>query len=380
MDFDRIVDRVGTDSEKWDKYKDRDVIPLWLADMDFVSPQCVMDALRRRIDHGVFGYSRAPEELNQVVLGMLNAEYGWRVEQDWVVWVPGLVTGLNVVCRAVGEAGDTVLTAVPVYPYFLSAARRSERELATVPLIDDSGHWTLDIERIEHTVTDHTRLFILCNPHNPVGRVYTTGELEALAGVCERHHIVICSDEIHCGLVLDKDKYHVPMATLSPEIAMRTITLISPSKTFNLPGLGVACAVIPDPELRRRFRRAMSGIVPGVNVLGYAAALAAYKDGSPWHSALLSYLRGNRDLVEAAIHDIPGLEMNHVEATYLAWIDTRSAGLEDPVGFFEEAGVGLACGSHFGGPGYVRLGFGASRSVLMEALDRIKRSLEQPRR
>ena len=377
VDFDRIVDRSGTESVKWDKYANRDVIPLWLADMDFVSPSCVMEALHRRVDHGVFGYGRAPDELNEVVLEMLLAEYDWRVEGEWLVWLPGLVTGLNVVCRAIGEVGDTVLTAVPVYPYFLSAARRSRRELTTVPLLNHSGRWTLDFDQLERAVTKTTRLCILCNPHNPVGRVYTADELHALASFCEQHEVVLCSDEIHCGLVLDEDTHHVPVAALSPEIARHTVTMMSPSKTFNLAGLGVAFAVIPDTELRRRFRGAMSGIVPWVNVLAYEAALAAYREGSEWHSALLSYLRANRDEVEAAVERMPGLEMNHVEATYLAWIDTRATGLEDPVSFFEQAGVGLADGEPFGGPGFVRLGFGTSRGLLIQALERMEKSLER---
>ncbi len=378
--FDRVVDRHGTDSEKWEKYAGRDVISLWLADMDFQSPPSVIEALHRRVDHGVFGYTRAPDELYDAVTGTLHSEYGWRIEREWLVWLPGLVTGLNVACRAVGEVYDTVATTVPVYPYFMSAAQRSDRNVITVPLIRERGQWSIEFDKLESAITPRTRLFILCNPHNPVGRVYSREELEHLAEICEKHDLVICSDEIHCGLVLDEDKTHIPSATLGPEISKRTITLMSPSKTFNLPGLGLAFAVIPDADLRRRFKGAKAGIVPGVNALAYVAALAAYRDGSEWHKALISYLKLNRDEVEASISNIPGLSMSHVEATYLAWIDTSNTGLDDPVAFFEQDGVGLACGRPFGGPGFVRLGFGCPRKTLIEALDRIRKALVKLRR
>ncbi len=379
IDFDRAVERRGTYSEKWEKYAGRDVIPLWLADMDFASPPSVIEALHRRVDHGVFGYTRAPDELYEVLISTLHDEYGWSVQKEWFVWLPGLVTGLNVACRAVGADRATVLTTVPVYPYFMSAAQWSDRELTTVPLTRENGQWSIDFGRLESAITRRTRLFILCNPHNPVGRVYTRDELERLAEICEKHDLVICSDEIHCSLVLDEDKVHIPTATLSPELSSRIITLMSPSKTFNLPGLGLAFAIIPDPDLRRRFNGVKAGIVPGVNALAYDAALAAYRDGSEWHTALLSYLRANRDALEQAMLNLPELTMSRVEATYLAWIDTRAAGLDDPESFFEQAGVGLACGRAFGGPGFVRLGFGCPRKTLMEALDRMGNALSKRR-
>jgi cystathionine beta-lyase len=345
--------------------------------MDFRSPPAVIEALRRRVEHGVFGYTRAPEELIETIRSMLGAEYGWQVERDWLVWLPGLVTGLNVACRAVGEEGDGVVTTTPVYPPFLSAPRHSRRNLATVSLAEEAGRWRLDPGRLESAVTPRTRLLLLCNPHNPVGRVYGREELAQLAALCTRHGIVICSDEIHAGLVLDRDKAHVPIATLGPEVAARTITLMAPSKTFNMPGLGFSFAVIPDAALRRRFLGVMKGIVPDVNALGYTAALAAYRDGAAWRAALLDYLRGNREVVEQAVRAMPGLSMAPVEATYLAWIDARAAGLGDPAKFFEDGGVGLSDGRNFGGAGFVRLNFGCPRATLEEALGRMARALEK---
>ncbi len=377
IDFSIPVERRDTASMKWDKYIGRDIIPLWVADMDFCSPPAVIAALQQRIAHGVFGYTIPPESLNTIVVEKLQADYGWQIEPQWLVWLPGLVTGLNVACRAVGRDDDDVMTAVPVYPPFLTAPENSRRRLVKVPLQGKDNRWTFDFDRLESAITPDTRLFILCNPHNPVGRIFSRDELTTLAMICQKHDIIICSDEIHCGLLLDEDKTHLPTSTLDPEVAKRTITLMSPSKTFNLPGLGCAFAVISDEKLRRRFVQAKSGIVPPVNALGFAAAEAAYRDCADWHAGLLEYLRGNRDTVARAIDDIPLLSMAPLEATYLAWIDVRSADLPNPARFFEDAGVGLQDGIEFDGPGFVRLNFGCRRPLLEEALERMSAAIEQ---
>jgi cystathionine beta-lyase len=376
FDFDTPVDRRGTASMKWDKYAGRDIIPLWVADMDFRSPPAVIEALRQRVDHGIFGYTVPPEELTHEVISILQRRYQWAVAFDWIVWLPGLVTGLNVTCRTAGKDRNDVMTAVPVYPPFLTAPRYSRRNLIVVPMVEINGRWTFDFDCLENAITPRTRLFILCNPHNPVGRIFTREELATLSEICEKHDIIICSDEIHCDLLLDEDKPHIPTATLSDKIAERTITLMAPSKTFNLPGLGCSFAVIPDKKLRRNFRQAMAGIVPLVNPLGFTAAMAAYRDGHQWYAALIDYLRANREFVTREINCIPGLSMTHVEATYLAWINIRDTGLKDPVLFFEEAGVGLSDGREFDGPGFVRLNFGCSRSLLQKALHRMRSALE----
>lgn len=372
FDFDAVVDRSNTASEKWERYAGRDILPLWVADMDFKSPPAVLEALQDRVSHGVFGYSSPPRELAQVVLALLAQEYGWAVQPEWLVWLPGLVCGLNVACRAVGGAGDAVITYTPVYPPFLTAPGLAGRELVTVPLQSHAGRWEMDLTALRHAVTPRTRLLMLCSPHNPVGRVWDREELLALAQLAEQHDLVICSDEIHAGLVLDKDKQHVPFASLAPEIARRTITLLAPSKTFNIPGLGCSFAVIPDTTLRQGFKGVMSGIVPHVNLLGYTAALAAYRDGEPWRQALLDYLRKNRDMVLQMVAEMPGLQTWPVEATYLAWIDARGLGNEAPVQRFEQAGVGLSDGAPFGAPGFVRLNFGCRRDLLVQALRRMK--------
>jgi cystathionine beta-lyase len=376
-EFETPVDRRQTNSMKWDKYRDRDVIPMWVADMDFRSPPSVTDELTRHAAHGVFGYSVVPQALTEEIQSLLDRNYGWKVDEEWLVWIPGLVTGLNIVCRAVGNDHDEVITAVPVYPPFLTAPEYSRRSLITVPLALSGRRWEFDLERFEAAVSPSTRLFILCNPHNPVGRVYSREELTALADICAKHDVIVCADEIHCDLILDSDKRHVPFAKLSSEAADRTITLMAPSKTYNIPGLGCSYAVIANPDLRKRFKKVMRGIVPRVNAMGFTAALAAYRHGEQWLAGLLTYLREGRDMVADAIDRMPGLATTPVEATYLSWIDTRETGLEDPAAFFEAAGVGLSDGREFGGPGFVRLNFGCSHPLLQRALARMHTALDQ---
>lgn len=377
-DFDEVVDRRDTASEKWEKYRGRDIIPMWVADMDFRSPPVVLEALHRRTDHGVFGYTGASPQLGEAVMQILEQDYGWGIDPQWIVWLPGLVTGLNVTCRAVGSEGDEVLTLVPVYPPFLSAPRYSRRGVVRVRLHEAANCWSIDFERLAAAVTPKTRLFMLCNPHNPVGRVFERHELERIAELCLSHDIVICADEIHCGLVLDPGKRHIPMATLSPEVQQHTITLMAPSKTFNLAGLGCSFAIIPSEIMRRRFLEAKAGIVPMVNPYGYLAALTAYTHGEPWRQELIDYLRRNRDLLASSLPQMAGgLSMAPVEGTYLAWIDHRRAALADPVGFFEEAGVGLQDGRDFDGPGFVRLNFGCRQALLRQAIERMSIALRK---
>ena len=369
--FDTPIDRRDSDSIKWGKYAGRDILPLWVADMDFAAPPAVVETLRRRIEHGVFGYGHPWPALEESVLAHLEGEYGWRVEAEWIVWLPGLVTGLNVACRAVdGE----VLTATPIYPPFLSAPRFSGRPLNRIELACVDGRWQWDKIALQNASTAATKLFLLCHPHNPVGRCWSRRELQAIAEHAETNDLIVCADEIHCGLILDEDKRHIPFASLSQAIARRTITLMAPSKTFNIPGLGCAFAVISEPALRRRFLRAMDGIVPHVNVLGFAACEAAYRDCDDWHAGLLATLRHNRAAVAAAVNAEKRLKMAAVEATYLAWIDVRELGLADPAAHFESHGLGLSDGRDFCAPGWLRLNFGCPQATLDEALQCLHRA------
>ena len=376
FNFDSPIDRHGTASLKWEKYEGRDIIPLWVADMDFASPPEIVQALHERVSHGVFGYTLPPDALVETVQRMFSRDYAWEIEPEWLTWLPGLVCGLNVACRSVGQQGDSVLTFTPIYPPFMTAPTLSGRALVTAPLSLRGDHWEMDFDDAERAITPETRLLLLCNPHNPTGRVWSQTELEDLAVLAERHDLIICSDEIHSGLVLDEDKRHIPIATLSPEIARRTITLNAPSKTYNIPGLGCSFAVIADPGLRRDFRQAMNGIVPHVNLLGYTATQAAYRQGEGWRRELLAYLRCNRHLLLEMVAALPGLRITPVEATYLAWIDTRPTGIKRPAEFFERAGVGLSDGADFGLPGFVRLNFGCRRELLALALNRMQTAME----
>lgn len=372
FDFDTPIDRRGGDSTKWNKYAGRDIIPLWVADMDFATAPCVLEALHRRVDHGVFGYGQPWPSLVEAVLEHLQRECAWQVREEWLVWIPGLVAALDVACRAVGSSGDAVFTATPIYPPFLSAPKHSGRSVITTPLQRDGARWQWDFAAVDQALkTSGAKNFLLCHPHNPIGQVWREDELQQIAKLVEKHDLIVQSDEIHCELILDPALKHRPFATLSPEMAKRTVTLMAPSKTFNIPGLGCSIAIIPDARLRRDFRTVMQGIMPHVNTLGLVACEAAYRHGGPWRSALLEYLRGNARRVEAAVGTMRGLTMTPVAATYLAWIDARGLGIDNPQRFFEQAGVGLSDGADFGAPGFVRLNFGCPCATLDAALARM---------
>jgi cystathionine beta-lyase len=348
--------------------------------MDFRSPEPVIRALHARVEHGVFGYAGDPPELREVIVDRLQRLHDWQVSPEELLFFPGVVTAFNLVCHAFGAPGDGVLLHTPVYYPMLYAPagaglRNEEMELTRCA----DGHYEIDFDLFDRTLGDRTRIFIMCNPHNPVGRVFRRAELEHVAETCLRHNILICSDEIHCDLVFEGN-HHLPMATLSPEVADRTITLMAPSKTFNVPGLKFSVAIVQNAKLRKTLKETHTGLVHGMNVMGYTAALAAYRDGEPWLEELLSYLEGNLDfLVEYVGRHLPGISMSRPEATYLAWLSCHEAGIVgSPYEFFlNQAKVALNDGSVYGrgGEGFVRLNFGCPRWRLQEALDRMKEAL-----
>ncbi len=378
FNFDQPIDRQQSDSQKWLKYAGRDVLPLWVADTDFAAPPAVTAALRSRVEHEVFGYAKPLPLLSDAVVAHCAQHYDWRVDPTWIVWLPGLVTGLNVAAAAFGEVGDEVLCATPVYPPFMSAPTNQHRTVVTAPMALRGNRWEMDFAALAKRITPRTRQFFLCSPHNPVGRAFSRTELEQIGAFCLRHDLVLISDEIHCDLILD-DLAHVPAATLSPEIAARTVTLMAPSKTYNIAGLGCSFAVISDAKLRAAFNRAAQGIVPDINVLGLVAGEAALRHGEPWRQAMLAYIRGNRDLIEQTIArgELPGITMTHVEATYLAWLNVEALQLDHATAFFEQHGLGFSDGAPFGAApnSHVRLNFGCTRATLAEALARMKRAL-----
>lgn len=378
VDFDTVIDRSDTASLKWERFG-KDVIPLWVADMDFCSAPEILEALHQRIDHGIFGYTVPDDELQQLVVERCRNLYNWQVEPEWLVWLPGLVTALNISVRSYAGEGEPVISPVPVYYPFLMAPKLGGRTLIGLEWVQKDGQWILDLEDLERKITPDTHLLMLCNPQNPNGRVLTREELEKLEQFCQKHQLIVCSDEVHCDLLLDRHAEHIPYASLSDFSQNNSVTLMSPSKTFNVAGFGCAFAVIPNGELRHKFNHTRKGIVPDPDnmLIGYTATKAAYRHGEPWRQAMLDYLRGNHDFLVEAINDIPGLSMKPMQATYLAWIDVSGLDIEDAHQFFVDAGVGLSPGKQFGDEKYLRLNFGCSRQLLEEAVNRMKQAVQK---
>ncbi len=374
--FDEVINRKNTDSFKWDFFQDPEgTIPMPVADMDFRSPEPILQALRDVTEHGVFGYSIVPEELKDILQERLERLYGWKTEKEWQVWIPGLVPAITATCRAIGEVGDAVLTSIPVYHPFHLAPGYVGKKLQTFPLIEANNRWTFDFEALEKAITEDTKLFMLCNPYNPAGTVFTREELEKLLNICQRHEIIICADEIHCDLILDNNLKHIPIASLSEVAENMTITLLAPSKTFNIAGLGCSVAIIPNSALRQKFNAAKDGFFPPLPRHSMVAALAAYRDCEDWRLQLIDYLKANHDYMYQELNGYKGLKMFPLEATYLAWIDARETGIDDIQERALKAGVRLMDGKIFMGEGFLRLNFACPKSVLEEAVMRIKTAI-----
>lgn len=374
-DFDQLVDRSNTCSNKWDRYRGRDIIPMWVADSDFAVLPEIQEALVARINHPVFGYSHPSPRLQELVVDRLLRFYDWRIEPDWIVWLPGVVPGMHLACRGIGQPEARVFSPSVIYPYFKSTPLRSGRQRVDIPMTWSEQRLVIDLDSLGEQM-DANELLLFCNPQNPGGSCYRREELQKLADIVVSRQGYICSDEIHCDLILDEDRHHIPLASLGPEIAARSITLMAPSKNFNIAGLGCAFAVIPDMSLRRAFKLAGHGIVPSVNLLALVATEAAYEYGDEWNRAQCRYLAANRDFLRTRLNDIEGLSVGPVEATFLAWINVGGLGLDDPAGFFEQqAGVGLSAGMDFGNADYLRLNFGCPRSRLEQAVERIRQAI-----
>ncbi len=376
FNFEESIDRRHSDSYKWQKYSAQDVIPLWVADTDFRSPPCIIEALQAQVAHGVFGYGAPPRELAELLVARMSERYHWHIEPDWVVFLPGLVSGINLAVRSLTLPGESVVIPSLIYPPFRSAARSAGREQRLAAMRLDRGRWVVDLAGPPAGMDGTERLLMLCNPHNPGGTVYRRAELEQQLNFARRHDLFVCSDEIHCDLLLEPGVEHIPFATLNDDAAQRTITLVSPSKSFNIAGLGASAAIIPNARLRSRFIAQRSGIVPSVDVLALVAATAAWRDGQPWLTEQLAYLRGNRDWLAARLASITELRMTTPEATYLAWIDASALGVDNPQHFFEQAGVGLSPGADFGDRRFVRLNFGCPRPLLVQAVERMARAID----
>jgi len=378
FDFDFVPERRGTGSIKWDRYPD--YTPFWVADMDFASPDCVVEELHRRVDHGIFGYAHAHEGLNETIKGYLARVHGTSVGTEEIVHLPGLVPALSLACRAWVKPGEEVLINSPVYYPFFKVSQDAEAKLIDVPHTRDTT-WRFDWEAMERAVTSQTRLLILCNPQNPLGRVFSREEIEKLANFCEQHDLVLISDEIHCDLILEPDQTHFSALRLPDSLQKRIVTLLAPSKTYNIAGLGYSFAVIRDTKLRGEFNAARGCTLPEINALAMYAAEAAYREGEPWRRDLIDYLRENRDILANFIREeLPELKIYEHASTYLYWIDASSLQPNNPCRFFaKEGGVFLTDGTPFGSSPHVRFNFGCPRSLMMTGLEGMKRALETHR-
>ena len=372
--FDDCPDRRGKPGLKWGKYEGKDILPLWVADMDFRAPPEVLKTAKKEAEFGNYGYAKAHPGLIDSVVRHCQSIYGWKIDPNWLVWLPGMVRALNVCCRMQQGKARQALTHVPVYPPFLSAPGNFDLSCTHLPLKLEGSRFSMDFQRMENTPTQPGDLFMLCHPHNPVGTAFTREELERFSKWARERELVICSDEIHCDLLLEPGLKHIPLGNLNAETAEHTITLMAPSKTYNLPGFGCSFAIISNPDLRVRFKKAMTGIVPDPAVMGFRLAEVAYREGEEWRESLLAYLRGNRDLAMERLSKINGLLPYSPVATYLLWMDARKLPVENPHRFLEDHGVGLSDGSDFGAPGFLRLNLGCSRTLLEQALDRIDRA------
>ena len=374
-DFDVVTSRKSTASLKWDKYRNQDVLPFWVADMDFKLAAPIQRALEERVAHGVFGYTIAPDGMSEAVIAHLSNEYQWDVDPSWIVWLPGVVTGLAMSCRAFCNDGDDIVVNPPIYHHFYDSHEEDRHNIVRVPLCKIDGRWTYDMPAMESAFNSKTKLMMMCSPHNPTGTVFTPAELQSLAALCKKHNVVMVSDEIHCDLVIDKQATHCPTAAACPDMADNIVTIMSGSKTWNIAGLNCSFAIIKNEALREKFQAAGQSIVPMVAPLAYEATMAAYRDGGEWRAELLDYLAANFDYLRTELGALPGLRVEPIQATYLAWIDATELGMDDTQGFFEKHGVGMSSGEQFGHAQYLRLNFACPRSTLVEGVERMKAAI-----
>jgi cystathionine beta-lyase len=386
-DFDKVVDRTDTESLKWvyprKVLKVEDAIPMWVADMDFEAPPAVVEAIRRRAAHGVYGYPLIPPSFWQAAIDWFGRRHGWDIRKNWMAKTPGIVPALNYCVRAFAKPGDGVIIQTPVYFPFYHAVENNGRHVLRNPLRFDGGRYTMDLGDLERKIDQGGRMLILCSPHNPVGRVWTRQELEGLGRIAVERDLLIVSDEIHADLIYSGHRHHV-FAALSPELAERTVTCIAPSKTFNIPGLSTAAVISSNPKLLEAFKdeTERAGFELG-QVFGIVGFEAAYARGEDWLDELLPYLEANVDFLERFLEErLPGIRLVRPEGTYLALLDCRGLGLEPAAlndFFLKKARVYFSDGVMFGeeAAGFVRINFGCPRTLLADALERIERAVKE---
>ena len=385
--FDEIIERRQTDCVKYDLsqliFQTQDVLPMWVADMDFKTPDFILSALHERLQHPVLGYSFRSETYNQAIIQWVNDQHQWKIESKWIDFSPGVVPGIGVAIQALTNPGDKIIIQPPVYFPFFSSIKGNNRKLVSNELKLAGGKYCMDFEALEKQIDKDTKMLILCNPHNPVGRCWSRAELEQLLDICLKHHLIIISDEIHSDLVFAPHK-HIPLASLSEAAADCSITFMSPSKTFNMAGMGTSFAVIPNDSLHKRYNHLLEVAHLHIGtVLGSVASTAAYNHGALWKNELMKYLKENLDMLESFLEkNLPEIKLIKPEGTYLMWLDCRALQMNDDElnqFFINEARLGLNAGNSFGsgGSGFMRMNIACPGSVLQEALERMKNAVKK---
>lgn len=381
-DFDEKVDRYTGHSRKWGKYPNQDIIPMWIADMDFKAAPQIINGMQNTLNHQIFGYDNFQTEVAKNLTDYMQRKFNWEAKTEEFMFLPGMVAGINLACRALTEEGDAILTATPIYPPFMSSVKLANRKLVKLPLEIIDGRYTWNFIKLESLLADkelNIKLILLCNPHNPVGRVWDKEELMTLAILAKKYNVYICSDEIHYGIILDQQKHHLPIASINDDTKMQTLTLMSQSKTFNLAGLDCAYMIAANPKIRAKLAKITTGLFFSPNIFGLTSTNIAITQCDDWQEELLNYLRGNLAEIIKAIETWDGFSLIKPEATYLAWLDCREfikkQDIKNILKWFEETGVGLSDGIDFDGAGFVRINFATQRSVLVEALQRISNAV-----
>ena len=368
FDFDTLTHQQDIDSIRWDRFDYKKVLPLWVADMDFKSPPCVIEALGRRVQQGIYGYTHSPNQMNAIIADYLFEHYAWQVDPDWIVILPSVVSGLYTAVEQLTHPDENVLVPNPVYHHLRLACTSAKRQYQEIPLELKDQRWVLPGDQLPTLVNNKTKLALLCNPQNPGSTVFTHTELKEFGEFCVQQGMWMCSDEIHAGLVLADHKKHIPLASISQEISDKTLTLMSLNKTFNFPGTGLAWAVAENPVLRKAIQVGLHQTIAAPSLFAYTATVAAIQEGEPWRQALIAYLRTNRDLIHRQINAIEGLSVSQMEGSYLAWIDCTKLNHHDPYQLLLDAGLATSPGSQFGKDQFVRLNFATQQTRVIEAL------------
>jgi aminotransferase/cystathionine beta-lyase len=372
FDFDTTTNRLETDSIRWDGFDSNKVLPLWVADMDFKSPPCIIEALEKRVQEGIYGYTHSPHQMNALIADYLKDHYQWEVDPDWIVILPSVVSGLYTAVQQLTASDESVLIPNPIYHHLRLACSSANRVFQEMSLKLQDGRWVLPSNELPNLITNKTKLALFCNPQNPGSTVFTREELKDFGDFCIQNDLWICSDEIHAGLVLDENKKHIPLASISKVISEKTTTLMSLNKTFNFPGVGLAWAVAENPILRKAIQTGLHQTIAPPSLLAYTATVAAIQEGEPWRAELIQYLRTNRVLIKTRLGGIAGLGLDEMEGSYLAWIDCTKLNHQDPYQLFLNAGLATSPGIQFGQQQFVRLNFGTQRARLIEALNTIE--------